>query len=211
MTELSNIASKYLTDKGVTYLNSYKYTEIYDQYFNELRKNNNKVFILEIGIQRGYDLLMLNEYFKGNCEIYGFDIDLSNLEIELPDNIHVFEIDAADHEKLANLYKSKYKYALFDIPYFDIIIDDGSHKSTEILSSLLFFKDKLSDNGIYIIEDLHCELSSAALQYLMFYNKDIDDQTKLSSSLKSCNIYQSFKNTTYDYNRSICAILKFKN
>ena len=31
MTELSNIASKYLTDKGVTYLNSHKYTEIYDR------------------------------------------------------------------------------------------------------------------------------------------------------------------------------------
>ena len=104
MTELSNIASKYLTDKGVTYLNSHKYTEIYDRYFNEFRKTTNKVFILEIGVQRGYDLLMINEYFKGNCEIYGLDIDLSNLEIELPDNIHVFEIDASNHENLAKLY-----------------------------------------------------------------------------------------------------------
>ena len=211
MTELSNIASKYLTDKGVTYLNSHKYTEIYDRYFNEFRKTNNKVFILEIGVQRGYDLLMINEYFKGNCEIYGLDIDLSNLEIELPDNIHVFEIDASNHENLAKLYESKLEYSLFNIPYFDIIIDDGSHKSNEIISSLLFFKDKLSDDGIYIIEDLHCDISSGALHYLVFYNKDVDDQIKLSYSLKSCNIYQSFKKTTYDFNRSICAILKFKN
>ena len=134
MTELSKIAQKYLTDKGNTYFNSHCYTEIYDQYFQKYKEENRKVYILEIGIQCGYDLLMLNDYFKGNCEIYGFDIDLSNLQIELPNNIHVFELDATNENLIINWYNNNCLNIndLYSVPQFDIIIDDGSHKSIDI-------------------------------------------------------------------------------
>ena len=132
MTELSKIAEKYLTDKGCTYYNSHCYTEIYDQYFQKYKDENRKVCILEIGIQCGYDLLMLNEYFKGNCEIYGLDIDLSTFEINYPNNIHILEINATDINAINNCYNSVRKYSICEIPLFDIIIDDGSHDAIDI-------------------------------------------------------------------------------
>jgi len=43
---------------------------------------------------------------------------------------------------------------LFFIP-FDIIIDDGSHKSCDTIGSFVNYFKYLNDNGIYVIEDLH--------------------------------------------------------
>ncbi len=40
-----------------------------------------------------------------------------------------------------------------EIKKFDLIIDDGSHKLSDILNSLNFFLDKLNDGGYYVIED----------------------------------------------------------
>jgi spermidine synthase len=39
---------------------------------------------------------------------------------------------------------------------FDIIIDDGSHKSEDINGTFIFFYPHLNPGGIYLIEDLHC-------------------------------------------------------
>ncbi|MGA2545240.1 MAG: hypothetical protein ABSF43_01725 [Rectinemataceae bacterium] len=39
---------------------------------------------------------------------------------------------------------------------FDIIIDDGSHKSSDIIKSFARYFPLLVDEGIYIIDDLHC-------------------------------------------------------
>ncbi len=41
-------------------------------------------------------------------------------------------------------------------PKLDIIIDDGSHLSEDIIKSFLYYFPKLEDNGIFIVEDLHC-------------------------------------------------------
>ncbi|EOU9780538.1 glycosyl transferase, partial [Escherichia coli] len=39
---------------------------------------------------------------------------------------------------------------------FDLIIDDGSHDSSDIIKSFLLYFPLVNDEGIYIIEDLHC-------------------------------------------------------
>lgn len=212
MTELSKIAQKYLTDKGNTYFNSHCYTEIYDQYFQKYKEENRKVYILEIGIQCGYDLLMLNDYFKGNCEIYGFDIDLSNLQIELPNNIHVFELDATNENLIINWYNNNCLNIndLYSVPQFDIIIDDGSHKSIDIFKSLKIFYDKLNDNGIYIIEDLHSEEANDALYYLNFKTTNLDiNLNNIINKIKTCIIYHNYNTYCIAYKPSICAILTF--
>lgn len=39
---------------------------------------------------------------------------------------------------------------------FDIIIDDGSHKSRDIFISFINYFNLLKPEGLYIIEDTHC-------------------------------------------------------
>lgn len=218
MTELSKIASKYYTDKGNTYFNSHGYTEIYDSYFKKLKNENRKVFILEIGVQRGYDLLMLNDYFDGNCEIYGIDIDLSTCRIKdkLPENIHLIEMNGSNIDELATWYNNSIKLnydSVYHIPVFDLIIDDGSHRSEDIINTLIFFYDKLSNNGLYIIEDLHAPQSSEILNYLTITDTNTIQDEQLRQVLnKRANMFISYiySNFNIEFNASIFAILQFK-
>ena len=160
MKELSYLATKYLTDKGVTWFNSHGYTEIYDYYFSKLKSLNRKINILEIGVQCGYDLDLFNEYFEGNCDIYGFDINLDNYKCEPKDNIHLFNINASDVNTLSEFYFNNMNFSTCRIPMFDIIIDDGSHIGYEQLSSLSFLYNKLSKDGFYILEALDITIDS---------------------------------------------------
>lgn len=210
MTELSKIAQKYLTDKGTTYYHSHYYTEIYDDYFQQFKNENRKINILEIGVQCGYDLLMINEYFEGNCEIWGLDIDLSNLQIELPSNIHVIEMNAADINELNNWYKSNEYNNIYTLPYFDIIIDDGSHQSNDILQSMIFLHDKLSKNGIYIVEDLHANCANMALQFITLNNINNDELINMQNKIIFKAVYYHQQQPIICEQNSICAILKFK-
>ena len=215
MTELSKIASNYRTDKGVTYTNSHCYTEIYDQYFKKLRDENRKVYIMEIGIQYGHDLLMINEYFKGNCEIFGYDIDTTKLQFDISkyDNIHISEVDINDREYFDEIFNQKYlEAAVGIIPYFDIIIDDGSHRSYDIINGLSILHKQLNKDGIYIIEDLHSEDAIDALSYLNFGGDPygIPDSLEIHERLKSSIIYNIYDTHCKEYPVSKCAILTFK-
>lgn len=222
MKELSKIASKYLTDKGVTWFNSHGYTEIYDYYFYKLKSLNRKINILEIGVQCGYDLDLFNEYFEGNCEIYGFDINLDNYKCEQKDNIHLFNINASNLNALSNFYLNNMNFSTCRIPMFDIIIDDGSHIGYEQLTSLSFLYNKLSKDGFYIIEDLDItrmndeEIKNSALWFLNTYKLDNSfniDLKNVRDSIKYCNIYHQPNNYEIYINGckdSVCAVLKFK-
>ena len=44
---------------------------------------------------------------------------------------------------------------------FDIIIDDGSHKSSDIIKCFARYFGHLANSGIYIVEDLHCSYRKA--------------------------------------------------
>lgn len=52
--------------------------------------------------------------------------------------------------------------------FFDIIIDDGSHVSSDIIRTFALYFPKLKSGGTYIIEDLHAsywESHQGALNY----------------------------------------------
>ena len=98
------------------------YLPLYHKYFDRYRDGkspDNKLIIIEIGVQNGGSLNMWNKYFgQENCEIYGVDIDPRCQLIE-KDNVHIFIGDQENIEFLEHLKLS--------IPRPDIIIDDGSH------------------------------------------------------------------------------------
>ncbi len=118
------------------------YLWIYDEIFAPLQPRKN-LSILEIGIQNGGSLQALSMYFDPSCHIHGIDIDSRCRGLNLGGNITIHIGNAAD----GNVLK--------DLPQFDLIIDDGSHRSNDQLNSFLFlYPHKLKENGIYLVEDL---------------------------------------------------------
>jgi 23S rRNA U2552 (ribose-2'-O)-methylase RlmE/FtsJ len=136
---LEKIFLKYKCDKAF-----HKYHLVYDIFFKKLKKK--KINILEIGISDGASLKAWSEYFK-KSKIIGFDIKKIDLKKKklLKKNIFVHKGSQTD-KGFINFLISKYNK-------FDIIIDDGSHKPSDVISSFKMLFDSLSLNGLYFIED----------------------------------------------------------
>lgn len=122
------------------------YFEIYDRHFSKYKGTN--PVILEIGVAKGGSLEMWNHYFKGECTIYGIDIDpqCKNYESEFS-NVKIFIGDQSDTNFL-NQIKSQ-------VPKVDILIDDGSHINSHIIKSFEELYPTVTPGGTYLIEDLH--------------------------------------------------------
>lgn len=139
--KISEILLKYDTDKnrGATKnKNGHYYGETYDKLFSNF-DNESKLNILEIGVEKGGSLESWKEYFP-NSNIYGVDI----LDSRIYKNENITFI-LSDIKNITNE---------FDNIIFDIIIDDGSHYLPDVLFVVNNYIDKLSDNGILIIEDV---------------------------------------------------------
>ena len=135
---LDQIAIRMGTDKSSL---THSYTQHYQQYFEPLR--DRKLSLLEIGIQSGASLRMWKSYFS-QAEIFGFDYyDCSPIEEERITFIQGNQEDPEDLQKLGNMGS------------FHIIIDDGSHKNKDALTSFNYLFPRLAPGGIYIIEDLN--------------------------------------------------------
>ncbi len=107
------------------------------------------VRLLEIGIQNGGSLDILAKYFQYAPIILGCDINpaCGSLRYEDP-RIHVVVGDAnADEteELIAAVSES-----------FDIVVDDGSHRSGDIVHLFVRYFPRLNEGGVFIVEDLHC-------------------------------------------------------
>lgn len=123
------------------------YFEIYERHFN--RFTGKTPVILEIGTAQGGSIEMWNYYFDNNCQIYCIDIDETckkHIE-DLNFNNVYFEIgDQSNKLFWENYLKNK--------PNFDIVIDDGGHTALQHITTFECLYNKVSDNGIYLIEDL---------------------------------------------------------
>lgn len=138
--ELNNLCLKFGTDKSNLLHN---YSERYENYFSPIKKKELK--ILEIGVQNGYSLKTWEEYFE-NSLIYGIDLkDCSHIN---SDRIKTIVCNQTDLQKLESI-NSQYGP-------FDIIIDDGSHFSRDMKKTFDFLFPLLKENGLYVVEDLHC-------------------------------------------------------
>ncbi len=141
---LTELAKKHATDKwGAHY-----YTPHYHRFFEHIRHKSLRVF--EIGVggyerpdEGGESLRMWKEYFP-NGQIVSIDIfDKSTLEEE---RIKIYRGSQTDTEMLAEINS--------EMGPFDIIIDDGSHLQSHIITSFEFLFPLLAENGIYVVEDL---------------------------------------------------------
>jgi len=127
----------------------YKWTHYFPIYERHLKAWQGKtVTIMEIGVSKGGSLQMWQRYLGPLATIVGLDIDPNCAKLSNPqDNIHVRIGNQSNINFLQRVLDE------FGTP--DIIIDDGSHKMTDINQSFAFLYPKLSKNGIYLVEDLH--------------------------------------------------------
>lgn len=122
------------------------YLHFYEKIFSPLR--DNPIKLLEVGIQNGGSLEIWGEYFKNAQALIGCDINPNCLKIAHSDpRIKVIIGDINNANTQQEIFKEN--------PTFDIIIDDGSHTSGDIIQTFCKTFSSLNYGGIYVIEDLH--------------------------------------------------------
>jgi SAM-dependent methyltransferase len=139
-TQIHNSKNGKVSDKWESYLG------FYDDLFKKQR--NDRLSILEIGIQNGGSLETYAEYFHNHEILIGCDIneDCKKLRFN-SDKIKVIVGDANSEITYNKISKIKNS--------FDFIIDDGSHISVDILNSFIRYFPMVNPGGFYLIEDTH--------------------------------------------------------
>jgi GT2 family glycosyltransferase/glycosyltransferase involved in cell wall biosynthesis len=107
------------------------------------------VRLLEIGVQNGGSLEIWSKFFVNAQKLVGCDINPDCAKLEYEDSRITLIVGDAnlDTVQLTVLQQS---------PVFDVIIDDGSHTSSDIVKSFAKYFPHLADGGVFVAEDLHC-------------------------------------------------------
>lgn len=130
-----------LSDKWEFYLREY------ERVLKDYRKRN--ISLLEIGIQNGGSLEIWERFFSNAKIIIGCDINKKCRELTYnKENIFIVIGDSNESEVKNEILKIESE--------FDIIIDDGSHMSSDIIRGFFNYFPLLKKDGIFIVEDLHC-------------------------------------------------------
>jgi len=217
-SSLDKLFSYYGTDKS-EYSKDKKdkthgFSKYYEKHLSFLKKK--KIRILEIGSFSGASAAAFSKYFS-NCEIYCLDINISNFRY-YSKKINVFGLNSSNPKMVSKFLKKINLQETFK--YFDIIIDDGSHKNSDQLNTLNHFYQYLVDGGFYVIEDYKFS------EYFKHLN-DVDDikideladyvlkKKRFSSSLVSSRVIDLLLNTNknvykYKGNTDISDIVFFE-
>lgn len=121
------------------------YLPIYDRYFSKFR--NMPVRFLEIGVSKGGSLQMWRKYFGESAIIYGIDIN--------PD-CAAYNGKSGEIRIGSQVDPDFLNEVISEMGGVDIVLDDGSHQMAHIRTTLIALFPRLSNGGIYLIEDLHC-------------------------------------------------------
>lgn len=123
------------------------YLQEYDDLFTEYRTR--PVNFLEIGIQNGGSLEIWSQYFLNARRLVGCDINPMCDKLSYEDSrvkVVVGDINTDRCEQLI----------LELATAFDLIVDDGSHRSSDIIRAFARYFPHLRDGGKFIVEDMHC-------------------------------------------------------
>lgn len=148
MKTIKELAIEHKCDKAAE--GHHTYDKAYEFHFAPFR--GKEINVLEIGAG-GYDnpneggasLRLWKEYFTSKyTDIYSIDIfEKSNIE---EDRITIFQGSQSDETFLNGISNQ--------VGAWDIIIDDGSHVNSDIITSFKTLFPRLNEGGIYVIEDL---------------------------------------------------------
>ncbi len=150
VTETTAIPDNPLFDIFSADTNVHKWHHYFDVYTTHFGKYRDRpIKMLEIGVFRGGSLRMWREYFHVDSTIVGIDIDKTCKDHEIADrNVFVRIGSQADPRFLAEVNEEHGP--------FDIILDDGSHRTHhQNISFGALFRSALKDGGCYMVEDVH--------------------------------------------------------
>jgi len=165
---LTSLCDKYGSDKGSMRKSgnpypwpAHTYTDFYSRLFDHCRLSIKKVFECGIGTNNpgipcnmgihgrpGASLRVWRDYFP-NAQIIGGDIDRDILFEE--ERIRTYYLDQTKSESVGQFWSE------VEFVDFDLIIDDGLH---DFEAGVCLFENsisRLSNSGIYIIEDINAE------------------------------------------------------
>lgn len=130
-----------VSDKWSIYLSEY------NRIFNDYREE--PVKMLEIGVQNGGSLEIWSKYFQRGEKFIGCDINPDCSILKFDDKrISLVVGDANVDSVQAEILEHSSE--------FNIVIDDGSHLSSDIVESFARYFPKIVDGGVFVAEDLHC-------------------------------------------------------
>jgi cephalosporin hydroxylase len=165
----------YLSDKWQHYIG------IYERELGRFLDNERPVELLEIGVQNGGSLQVWARVLPSGSRIVGLDIDPACARLAMPDHVEVLIGDASDPDVLVRLLADR---------TFDVIIDDGSHRSPHVIATFEAMFGRLRDGGLYIIEDLHCSYLDAYGGGFRSPGSSIESLKNLVESLNFDHIHQ---------------------
>lgn len=131
----------YVSDKWEAYF------PVYERWLSPYRAL--PVRLLEVGVQNGGSLALWAKFFPNALQIVGCDI--------VPKCGELTFSDARVQVVVGDVNLASTRQALASVsPGFDIVIDDGSHRSRDIVKTFLHMYPLLAPGGLYVAEDLHC-------------------------------------------------------
>lgn len=134
---LTQIADHFKTDKGSI---KHRYTDTYERYLAPLR--GKPVRLIEIGVACGASLKTWARWLGEEARITGIDIrpECAALCTQYP-SVSIVVGDATAFQPDGD---------------YDIVVDDGSHVSLEIVKTFRNLWPRLRPGGYYVVEDLRC-------------------------------------------------------
>lgn len=152
------------SDKATVHANPHCYAPYYEKYFEPLREK--EITLLEIGVGSGNSLKAWLDYFP-NARIFGLDITPG---------------DSIRHERYVQMQGDQGSPEFWnglDLGPLDVVIDDGSHRNSDIITTWKALWTHVKPGGIYAIEDLYCaylpELQSPGVPDTMSFIRGLMD------------------------------------
>ncbi len=130
-----------VSDKWSSYLSQY------DELFSPFR--DDLASMLEIGIQNGGSLEIWRKYFTNARKIVGCDINPDCARLTYDDSAIAVVVGDANTD-------DTYQKVMNHAEEFDLVIDDGSHTSSDIVKSFARYFPHVRQGGMFVAEDLHC-------------------------------------------------------
>ncbi len=144
---MDSLEKIYETHKGKVSDKWSSYLTEYNNLFSELRGRN--INFLEIGVQNGGSLEIWANFFADAANVVGCDINPNCAKLSYEDrriSLVIGGVNSQGAQSAIRNISSKY----------DVIIDDGSHLSSDIIRTFCGSLDVIADEAIYVVEDLHC-------------------------------------------------------
>lgn len=123
-----------------------RYLAEYDSLFSEIQ--DKPIRLLEIGIQNGGGLEIWANFFENGQKFIGCDINPDCSALRFDDSRIALVIGDATTNATQN-------EILLQSPELDVVIEDGSHHSGDVIRAFLKYFPNIVDGGIFVAEDLH--------------------------------------------------------